>query len=678
MSNKIIKFTSRKELDDWLKQNRGKADFVVKDERGKIVDQGEVDLGFLGNIARDVLRPIRNLVASTIPVDAISAGKKDLSVAEQVRLENDPTGFRVQQAIGTAATALPVGKIGTIGKAITSGFLAGAGANFANQDIKNIDIQELLTAGAIGGAAGGILQKLTGNITKSAANSGRLTKFNTEDLSRLFSEAIEQGKIAINKNNQNIPEVTGNFLQKLGKEITTMPKLKASATRFDPDFFRNVKFQEGAINVLYDTAKTNFPLLRKTAKNDQVLFDAFNRAYRNVINKSGIEIGLEDVANSLVQKQILDNPAQAITELRNIFRKYQITSADKSKIGKIFNNDKVSASEFFDAIKELRKEALVLQNKERLGTLTKPEDIKFKRIAEEIENVLFDKLAEKYPSLQGSREIIKGMFDSAPARSQYFNQTDNVSQAGALRLGDTIQKTALGNIGYVTELAGDALSKTKNLAPKVSLGRPANTLIPRVAGGSVKIPENNEDLTGDVGSVDVVQDFDVLEKEIEKAKPIKTKEELLNEGLLLSRGNLNNAISYARFMFDNQKKGVEETKQRARAAIGLEGVKQVEEALSRMDANTLAVMQIFPNFVQTPEAQIFKLGRNYIVEAIGRILTGAAITKSEEKRYYQMVPEFGDSPEVVKKKLGMLKQFFRDTAPKLLADNINNSGNSNF
>lgn len=678
MSNKTIKFASRKELDEWLKQNRGKADFVVRDESGKIVEQGEVDLGFLGNIARDVLRPVRNLIASTIPIDVLSAGKKDLSVAEQIRFENDPTGFRVQQAIGTAATALPVGKIGTIGKAITSGFLAGAGANFANQDIKNINIQELLTAGAIGGATGGILQKLSGNIAKSATNSGRAAKFSTEDLSRLFSEAIEQGKITINKNAQNIPEVTGNLFQRLGKEITTMPKLKASATRFDPDFFRNVKFQEGAINTLYDTAKTNFPLLRKTSKNDQVLFDAFNKAYRNVINKSGVEIGLDDVAKSLVQKQILDNPAQAINELQNIFKKYQITSADKSKISKIFSNDKVSASEFFDAIKELRKEALVLQNKERLGTLTKPEDIKFKRIAEEIENVLFDKLAEKYPSLQGSREIIKGMFDSAPARSQYFNQTDNVSQAGALRLGDTIQKTALGNIGYVTELAGDALSKIKNLVPKVNLGRPANTLIPRIVGGSVKIPENNEDLiVGDVDSIDVVQDFDVLEKEIEKTKPIKTKEELLNEGLLLSRGNLNNAISYARFMFDSQKKGIEETKQRARAAIGLEGIKQIEEALSRMDANTLALMQVFPNFVQTPEAQIFKLGRNYIVEAIGRILTGAAITKSEEKRYFQMVPEFGDSPEVIKKKLGMLKQFFRDTAPKLLTDNINSSS-TNF
>lgn len=681
MTIQKLKFNSKSELEKWLKENRGKADFVVKNEKGEIIDEGEIDLGFVGNIAKEIVRPIRNLIASTIPVDALGAGKKDMSVAEQVRFQKNPTGFRIQQTIGTAASALPVGKIGTIGKAVLSGGLAGIGGSFAKQDIDNINTEELLTAGALGGITGGILQKLgqvIGNKTTSQVNSAATNvskKFDTANLVNMFSDAIEQGKIAIQKNNQNIPEVTGNILQRVGKKFSIEPKLKASATRFDPDFFTNLKFQEAAIDQLYDVAKNSFPLLRKTAKNEQVLFDAFAKAYRNVIDKSGVQIGLDDVAKSLVNKQILDEPVKAVSELQNIFKKYQITSADKSKISKLFENEKVSASDFFDAIKELRKEALVLQNKERLGTLTKPEDIKFKRIAEEVENVLFDKLSEKYPALQGAREVIKGMFDSAPARSQYFNQTDNVSQAGALRLGDTIQKTVLGNVGYGMELAGDVLDKAKNLVPKVKLDKPANTLIPRLAGGAVKlkpgleesidIPEEKNILKEDQ---QVLQDFDLIEKEIEKSVPFKSKEELLQEGLKLSGGKLPSALSYARFMFDAQKLGVEETKQKARASIGLQGVKQIENALQTMDANQLTLMQLFPNLVQSQEAQMFRLGRNYIVEAIGRILTGATITESEEKRYLSMIPEFGDKPEIIKRKISLLKQFFKDTAPRLLSN----------
>jgi hypothetical protein len=58
----------------------------------------------------------------------------------------------------------------------------------------------------------------------------------------------------------------------------------------------------------------------------------------------------------------------------------------------------------------------------------------------------------------------------------------------------------------------------------------------------------------------------------------------------------------------------------------------------------------------------FETARQNVVDVIARLRTGAAISKDEEGRFLKLVPQAGDTPDVVNQKLSMLQSQFQQVA----------------
>jgi len=72
-----------------------------------------------------------------------------------------------------------------------------------------------------------------------------------------------------------------------------------------------------------------------------------------------------------------------------------------------------------------------------------------------------------------------------------------------------------------------------------------------------------------------------------------------------------------------------------------------------------AAGSILPNVMASENAQAFETRRQNLSDLVGRMRSGGAINKDEEKRFLKLIPRFGDTEETVKYKLNQLnKEFF--------------------
>jgi hypothetical protein len=71
-----------------------------------------------------------------------------------------------------------------------------------------------------------------------------------------------------------------------------------------------------------------------------------------------------------------------------------------------------------------------------------------------------------------------------------------------------------------------------------------------------------------------------------------------------------------------------------------------------------AAGSILPNVMASEDAQTFETRRQNLSDLIGRMRSGGAINKDEEKRFLKLIPRFGDGEEVVKYKLNQLNKEF--------------------
>lgn len=71
-----------------------------------------------------------------------------------------------------------------------------------------------------------------------------------------------------------------------------------------------------------------------------------------------------------------------------------------------------------------------------------------------------------------------------------------------------------------------------------------------------------------------------------------------------------------------------------------------------------AAGSILPNVMASENAQAFETRRQNLSDLVGRMRSGGAINKDEEKRFLKLIPRFGDTEETVKYKLNQLNKEF--------------------
>jgi len=71
-----------------------------------------------------------------------------------------------------------------------------------------------------------------------------------------------------------------------------------------------------------------------------------------------------------------------------------------------------------------------------------------------------------------------------------------------------------------------------------------------------------------------------------------------------------------------------------------------------------AAGSILPNVMASEDAQFLETRRQNLSDLVGRMRSGGAINKDEEKRFLKLIPRFGDEEETIKYKLNQLNKEF--------------------
>ena len=99
---------------------------------------------------------------------------------------------------------------------------------------------------------------------------------------------------------------------------------------------------------------------------------------------------------------------------------------------------------------------------------------------------------------------------------------------------------------------------------------------------------------------------------------------------------------------------------------GAESVDDLEQRVEsgEVDQLTMAAANL-PNFMQPQSAQQFEVLRQDLADTIGRLRSGGAINKDEEKRFLNLVPRFGDGRQTIKFKMDRLRTKFENISTKV-------------
>lgn len=156
-----------------------------------------------------------------------------------------------------------------------------------------------------------------------------------------------------------------------------------------------------------------------------------------------------------------------------------------------------------------------------------------------------------------------------------------------------------------------------------------------------------------------------------------SRQEFLNQALNMTGGNIQRAIPLAEYLAKDQEDQVKEyqrtnkplsateRKALAQATFGLRGISALNDIISQAgSAGGLAFNASLPDFLRTPEGRQFQLAAQQVKEALGRLQSGANITKTELELYSSLIPSTFDDPETTAKKLEEIANFFFEILPQ--------------
>jgi hypothetical protein len=82
------------------------------------------------------------------------------------------------------------------------------------------------------------------------------------------------------------------------------------------------------------------------------------------------------------------------------------------------------------------------------------------------------------------------------------------------------------------------------------------------------------------------------------------------------------------------------------------------DAFEKAKFGRAAAGSILPNVMASEDAQFLETRRQNLSDLIGRMRSGGAINKDEEKRFLKLIPRFGDEEKTIKYKLNQLNKEF--------------------
>lgn len=133
-----------------------------------------------------------------------------------------------------------------------------------------------------------------------------------------------------------------------------------------------------------------------------------------------------------------------------------------------------------------------------------------------------------------------------------------------------------------------------------------------------------------------------------------SKNEALMQALMLSNGDLGQAIQLANFLAPAGSGKV--SKDQANAESGLRSLQSFVNIMTS-DGGALGLSAL-PFGLGNANAQTLDVASNNIKDVIGRLRSGGAITEDEEKRYKKMIPKITDSDQARQEKVATLESLF--------------------
>lgn len=672
IGGKRKKILTGQEAADYLQKNQGKEDIAILDPnklaQGQTYVKGysEKDLGFLGNLGKEIIRPFYN--AKRFVFNELTDNEKD-----------NKGEFLIKTGLGIASNFIPVGRVATLGNLVRQGAISGALGSIAGQELgKGLDIGGALTGAATGGAIGAVLGKLAKPARSASDEIGRVAPKTSEEMQQLFAKSLDQSALGRKVDEFGRSITQGNPIERFAKNQMIGERIKATGGRGNIDFVQD--FTRDRANL---TKLTDMVGLAPTEENLAKAADAFVKGTKNFINQQGgAPFKIDDLVSATVKRvrdTNLDLPEQEIARLAKEVVKREMGDVAELTPGAL--QDLAGAS----AAKRIQVER-------QMQTGIRPPTPEAQVLAA-VDRASRDLIAERIPGYSQRSDIIESLIRTAPDRANFFNATGAVSQSGSLnpvRMATKAVTQGGGRALYeasrlpqtVTRLlntgAKAATEPINNVLQKLGVGAAARTAVNKqpisaiISGTINRIGAQRDPLSPDQPieeqkTEEVAQDdiANAYIREIER--PEVDRMAILNQALAMSGGNMTRALPLANYMISAQqprKFSNDERKTIFSASNGLAGVTNMANLLSKADLNVLAAQAYLPNFLRSKEAQLFSTYVDQISEGFGRLSSGGAITQNEEKRFLRFIPSFGDDIETVRYKLQELQRAFEAVMPR--------------
>jgi hypothetical protein len=462
--------------------------------------------------------------------------------------------------------------------------------------------------------------------------------------------------------NRSTPLVKGTDDEVKQKVVVALQKI----LKDDPDIIKKAE-KGGTINLTTSLIKKGLDRIsrmrNKATQEEKEVLDLVSQYFKNELDKQSFKFDISQTPDAFTSFRISQSTIQpSKTKVAK-----NLTINEKEQIKKALSEALPDMPELPDIFLG-NKPDVKLNNSQLAGVIaaleaSKNQSSKVNREMFEVaENYLRRLMNEtiKDPSYSNINTAYATLYDIVPEVRQGMNQVQEVSQAGIIPpIWDIVgKKTAT--------LAGGTLQRLANtIESPVSRG---SAMMLAQAGRAPFSSPQRSSLALPPEILETENPQEIAEKIIRiYEQPKIDRMQAFSQALAITQ-NVPQAIQLANFLSEPPRKiGAEERQMITRASYGLAGVNGIRNILKNGNINNLGLQNLLApgilNIAQTPEAQLFRLYTDQISEAIGRLMSGGAITANEEARFKRMIPTFGDKPETINAKLNELETMFTQLLP---------------
>lgn len=508
-----------------------------------------------------------------------------------------------------------------------------------------------------------------------------------EGAGRLYNKKMDEVRDILRASNKEFTgkEFADGYLKSFGAtKLKNNPQLKAEVQSLGKDLVRMRKLNpekvrsyiaglDNELNPVYTKINMGNPLTdEETAK--IALRKYLDTHLKKAVPK--VKEPLSSVSNLYNTSSALNNKTVESKALNKLFKKLQTDDI----------NELLQYREEIQNISGNARRAMRTGSRELA-----PKDATNVRILDAIDNVIAQKHPDLVPMLQEFDQVAEGATNAIRQQQSPFNANQSMT-AMVLNPKQAIAETVRNNAGKVAGKSAEVLSKTiktgnqtaQKLAQNLqglskyleSSGLP-RTQIAAIMGS---IALNDYMDNNNNGIPDSMEDGDGVDtentQETVQANPLQ------NQRLLLAQNLMQMKDSKGKPMYDYQS-----ALEQANAALQLQGYdtsaldqKPAKEksaadkklanqattglkALDRLSAKlqkdkSLPLKTKIPGIIQPADVRQYNNDVKLAAEMFGRVQSGGAINKEEEKRFVELINDAFADPETSAQKIEQIKEYF--------------------